>query len=81
MTSGLPPAKGAVCGVHGDVEPGRRKSVSGGVGEVDAAGAPIVRNREEPWPTCDPLRPVRFPMGPAYVVDGRVYGLQGVYTG
>ncbi|MFB7852669.1 hypothetical protein ACFC34_37430 [Streptomyces sp. NPDC056053] len=44
-------------------------------------GTPVIPGRQEPWPTCDPLQPVRFLMGPAYVVDGRLYGLQTVYTG
>ncbi|MEI5100940.1 hypothetical protein RB200_23370 [Streptomyces sp. PmtG] len=45
-----------------------------------AEGAPVVPERQEPWPACDPLQPVRFLMSPAYMVDGRVYGLQIVYT-
>lgn len=43
-------------------------------------GAPIIPDKQEPWPACDARQRVRFLMAPAYVVDGRVYGLQVVYT-
>ncbi|MFF3864012.1 hypothetical protein [Streptomyces sp. NPDC002209] len=44
-------------------------------------GGPLDPARQETWPTCDPVHPVQFVMAPAYVVDGRVYGRQIVYTG
>ncbi|WP_328380593.1 hypothetical protein OHB13_37945 (plasmid) [Streptomyces sp. NBC_00440] len=44
------------------------------------AGTVIVPSKQEVWPTCDPARPIAFAMSPAYVVDGRVYGRQYVYT-
>lgn len=45
------------------------------------AGEPVTPDRQEIWPACDPLVAPSFLMAPGYVVDGRVYGLQIVYTG
>jgi hypothetical protein len=36
--------------------------------------------RQEQWPSCDERAPVLFVMAPAYVVGGRPYCLQYVYT-
>ncbi|WP_328335843.1 MULTISPECIES: hypothetical protein [unclassified Streptomyces] len=43
-------------------------------------GTAIVPSKQEVWPACDPADRIAFAMSPAYVVDGRVYGRQYVYT-
>ncbi|WP_381553092.1 hypothetical protein [Streptomyces eurythermus] len=44
------------------------------------AGAPLDPERQEAWASCDPEAPVSFVVAPAYLVDGRIYGRQLVYT-
>ncbi|MFD6113771.1 hypothetical protein ACFWG0_27185 [Streptomyces yangpuensis] len=44
------------------------------------AGRPLAPERQEAWPACSPHAVPAFLMAPGYVVDGRVYGLQIVYT-
>ena len=36
--------------------------------------------RQEQWPSCDQVAPVLFVVAPAYIVNGRSYCLQYVYT-
>ncbi|WP_128802547.1 MULTISPECIES: hypothetical protein [unclassified Streptomyces] len=43
-------------------------------------GAALDPARQEQWPSCDEGTPVLFVMAPAYVVNGRAYCLQYVYT-
>lgn len=40
----------------------------------------LVAGRQAPWGACDGADPVAFVVAPAYVVEGRVYGPQLVYT-
>lgn len=43
-------------------------------------GAPLDPERQEAWASCDPEEPVSFVVAPAYLVDGRIYSRQLVYT-
>ncbi|WP_275411216.1 hypothetical protein [Streptomyces sp. SID8014] len=36
--------------------------------------------RQDVWASCDPEAPVSFVVAPAYLVEGRIYGRQLVYT-
>ncbi|MEW2313370.1 hypothetical protein AB0918_32810 [Streptomyces sp. NPDC006864] len=44
------------------------------------AGKHLDLDRQEAWGACDPKAPVSFLVAPAYLVNGRVYGRQLVYT-
>ncbi|MFI0771909.1 hypothetical protein ACH4TQ_44590 [Streptomyces sp. NPDC021218] len=44
-------------------------------------GVALDPTRQEQWPSCDEGAPVLFLMAPAYIVNGRSYCLQYVYTG
>ncbi|WP_157875561.1 hypothetical protein [Streptomyces sp. CNQ431] len=44
------------------------------------AGAPLAPERQDIWASCDPEAPVSFVVAPAYLVEGRIYGRQLVYT-
>ncbi|MER8032051.1 hypothetical protein ABTZ78_24165 [Streptomyces bauhiniae] len=43
-------------------------------------GARLNQDMQEAWGACDPTAPVSFLVAPAYLVNGRVYGRQLVYT-
>ncbi|MFE4659206.1 hypothetical protein ACFRFJ_21255 [Streptomyces hydrogenans] len=43
-------------------------------------GVPLDPERQEAWTTCDPEADVCFVVAPAYLVDGRIYSRQLVYT-
>ncbi|MEV4820531.1 hypothetical protein [Micromonospora sp. NPDC049274] len=42
--------------------------------------SPIDEQWQEPWGSCDPGCPVRFVVSPAYVVEGRIFARQLVFT-
>ncbi|MFB7049606.1 hypothetical protein ACFCX7_26085 [Streptomyces microflavus] len=44
------------------------------------AGKPLDPDRQEAWASCDPDASVSFLVAPAYLVGGRIYGRQIVYT-
>lgn len=44
------------------------------------AGKPLDPDRQEAWASCDPDASVSFLVAPAYLVGGRIYGRQLVYT-
>ncbi|MGW0874196.1 hypothetical protein ACWD3Z_27395 [Streptomyces sp. NPDC002740] len=43
-------------------------------------GGHLDLDRQEAWGSCDPDAPMSFLVAPAYLVNGRVYGRQLVYT-
>ncbi|MGV4923671.1 hypothetical protein K2224_01445 [Streptomyces sp. BHT-5-2] len=43
-------------------------------------GAPLDSGRQEAWASCDPDAPISFLVAPAYLVNGRIYSRQLVYT-
>ncbi|MFJ5712839.1 hypothetical protein [Streptomyces sp. NPDC093105] len=47
---------------------------------ASTTGAPLDPERQEAWASCDPEAPVSFVVAPAYLVDGRIYSRQLVYT-
>ncbi|QLE75247.1 hypothetical protein FGW37_29860 [Streptomyces rectiverticillatus] len=49
-------------------------------GYAHAVGAPLDSGRQEAWASCDPDAPISFLVAPAYLVNGRIYSRQLVYT-
>jgi hypothetical protein len=44
------------------------------------AGTQLDPNRQTPWASCSPSRPVHFVVSPAYLVGDRLFSLQRVFT-